>query len=115
MHLFLVYLVESDGPPWIIQLIDGNYTNVLLSDSNVTSSFLFDSLSAGNYVIRSLDTAGCYADTMITIPDGIPMVLSMSNDTIICIGGTATVGVTSTGGTLPYTYSWNGISGNGPH
>ena len=104
-----------DGPPWIIQLIDGNYTNVLFSDSNVTSSFLFDSLSAGNYVVRSLDTAGCYADTMITIPDGIPMVLSMSNDTIICIGGTATVGVTATGGTLPYTYSWNGISGNGPH
>jgi gliding motility-associated-like protein len=43
------------------------------------------------------------------------MVLSMSNDTIICIGGTATVGVTATGGTLPYSYSWNGISGNGPH
>jgi gliding motility-associated-like protein len=104
-----------DGPPWVIQLIDGNYTNVLLSDSNVTSSFFFDSLSAGNYVIRSLDTAGCYADTMIIIPDGTPMVLSMSNDTIICIGGTATVGVTATGGTLPYSYSWNGIIGNGPH
>ena len=104
-----------DGPPWIIQLIDGNYTNVLFSDSNVISSFLFDSLSAGSYVIRSLDTAGCYADTMIIIPDGVPMVLSMSNDTIICIGGTATVGVTATGGTLPYSYSWNGISGNGPH
>ena len=105
----------TDGPPWVIQLIDGNYTNVLLSDSNVTSSFFFDSLSAGNYVIRSLDTAGCYADTMIIIPDGTPMVLSMSNDTIICIGGTATVGVTATGGTLPYSYSWNGIIGNGPH
>ncbi|MDB2539257.1 PKD domain-containing protein, partial [Flavobacteriales bacterium] len=104
-----------DGPPWIIQLIDGNYTNVLFSDSNVISSFLFDSLSAGSYVIRSLDTAGCYADTMIIIPDGVPMVLSMTNDTIICIGGTATVGVTATGGTLPYSYSWNGISGNGPH
>jgi len=104
-----------DGPPWVIQLIDGNYTNVLLSDSNVTSSFFFDSLSAGNYVIRSLDTAGCYADTMIIIPDGTPMVLSMSNDTIICTGGTATVGVTATGGTLPYSYSWNGIIGNGPH
>ena len=104
-----------DGPPWIIQLIDGNYTNVLFSDSNVTSSFLFDSLSAGSYVLRSLDTAGCYADTMITIPDGIPMVVSMTNDTIICIGGTAIVGVTATGGTLPYSYNWNGIIGNGPH
>ena len=60
----------NDGPPWIVQLINGNYTNILDVDSNVVSSFLFDSLSAGTYVIRSLDTAGCYADTMITVPDG---------------------------------------------
>ena len=104
-----------DGPPWIIQLMDGSYINTFAVDSNVTTSFFFDSLSAGSYVIRSLDTAGCYADTMITIPDGVPMVLSMSNDTITCIGGTATVGVTATGGTVPYSYSWNGITGNGPH
>jgi gliding motility-associated-like protein len=105
----------NDGPPWIIQLIDGNYTNILEVDSNVVSSFLFDSLSAGTYVIRSLDTAGCYADTMITVPDGVPMVVTMSNDTIICIGGTATVGVTASGGTQPYTYNWVGLTGNGPH
>ena len=83
--------------------MDGSSINVLEVDSNVVSSFLFDSLSAGTYVIRSLDTAGCYADTMITVPDGIPMVVTMSNDTIICIGGTATVGVTASGGTQPYT------------
>ena len=105
----------NDGPPWIIQLIDGNYTNILEVDSNVVSSFLFDSLSAGTYVIRSLDTAGCYADTMITVPDGVPMVVTMSNDTIICIGGTAAVGVTASGGTQPYTYNWVGLTGNGPH
>ena len=105
----------NDGPPWILQLMDGSSINVLEVDSNVVSSFLFDSLSAGTYVIRSLDTAGCYADTMITVPDGIPMVVTMSNDTIICIGGTATVGVTASGGTQPYTYNWVGLTGNGPH
>ena len=105
----------NDGPLWIIQLIDGNYTNIIEVDSNVVSSFLFDSLSAGTYVIRSLDTAGCYADTMITVPDGVPMVVSMSNDTIICIGGTAMVGVTASGGTQPYAYNWVGLTGNGPH
>ena len=105
----------NDGPPWIIQLMDGSSINVLEVDSNVASSFLFDSLSAGNYVIRSLDTAGCYADTMITIPEGIPMVVTMSNDTIVCIGGTANVGVIASGGTQPYTYNWVGLTGNGPH
>ena len=105
----------NDGPPWILQLMDGSSINVLEVDSNVVSSFLFDSLSAGTYVIRSLDTAGCYADTMITVPDGVPMVVTMSNDTIICIGGTAAVGVTASGGTQPYTYNWVGLTGNGPH
>jgi gliding motility-associated-like protein len=52
---------------------------------------------------------------MITVPDGIPMVVNMSNDTIVCIGGTATVGVTASGGTQPYIYNWVGLSGNGPH
>ena len=43
------------------------------------------------------------------------MVLSTSNDTIVCIGGTASIGVTASGGTPPYTYNWVGLSGNGPH
>jgi gliding motility-associated-like protein len=105
----------NDGPPWIVQLMDGSSINVLAVDSNVVSSFLFDSLSSGTYVIRTLDTAGCYADTVVIVPDGVPMVVSMSNDTIVCIGGTATIAVNATGGTAPYTYNWVGLSGNGPH
>ena len=105
----------SGGPPWIVNLMDGNYINTLGTDSNVTTSFYFDGLSAGTYVIRSLDTAGCYADTILTVPDGVPMVVSTSNDTIVCIGGTANIGVTASGGTPPYTYNWIGLSGNGPH
>ena len=95
--------------------MDGSSINVLAVDSNVVSSFLFDSLSSGTYVIRTLDTAGCYADTVVIVPDGVPMVVSMSNDTIVCIGGTATIAVNATGGTAPYTYNWVGLSGNGPH
>ena len=38
---------------------------------------------------------------MITIPDGIPIVLNMSSDTIICLGGTATISVSASGGTQP--------------
>ena len=71
MLLFPDFLMESDGPPWIVNLMDGNYINTLGVDSNVTTSFSFDGLSAGTYVIRSLDTAGCYADTILTVPDGV--------------------------------------------
>ena len=104
-----------DGPPWLVQLMDSARINVLFSDSNVVTSTFFDSLSAGSYVVRSLDTAGCYADTIIYIPDGIPMVLSISNDTIICIGGTADISCVVSGGTSPYGFNWTGLTGNGPH
>ena len=105
----------TDGPPWIFQLLDGFGINLYAVDSNVTTNFFFDSLSAGDYIIRSLDTTGCYADTMITIPDGIPIVLNMSSDTIICLDGTATISASASGGTQPYSYNWVGLSGNGPH
>ena len=38
---------------------------------------------------------------MITIPDGIPIVLNMSSDTIICLDGTATISASASGGTQP--------------
>ena len=48
----------TDGPPWIFQLLDGFGINLYAVDSNVTTNFFFDSLSAGDYIIRSLDTTG---------------------------------------------------------
>lgn len=117
----------SDGPPWILQLVDPSTGSLYAVDSNVTTSFFFDSLSAGTYSVRSIDTTGCYADTLITIPPGVSMVLTTTSDTIICLGGSATIGANVSGGNAPYTLNWEdydtlvpglniaGLSGNGPH
>jgi len=94
--------------------LDGNF-NILDYDSNVVSTFLFDSLSSGQYVLRSLDTLGCYADTLITINETIPISLNMTNDTIVCLGGNATIGVIANGGNTPYIYNWEGLSSNTSH
>ncbi len=94
--------------------MDGNF-NILDYDSNVVSTFLFDSLSSGQYVLRSLDTLGCYADTLITINETIPISLNMTNDTIVCLGGNATIGVIANGGNTPYIYNWEGLSSNTSH
>ena len=102
------------GPPWIVYLLDGSY-NILDYDSNVVSTFFFDSLTSGQYVLRSLDTSGCYADTLVIINDITPISLTMTNDTIVCIGGNATIGVTANGGTSPYIYNWEGLSNTMSH
>ena len=70
-----------NGPPWILQLMDG-FSNVTFGiDSNVTDSVVFDNLSAGNYVLSSLDTNGCYADTLVSILDPAPFVVTLTNIT----------------------------------
>jgi gliding motility-associated-like protein len=104
-----------DGPPWIIELLDPITTATLMSDPNVITTTTFSGLSAGDYILRSIDTTGCYADTLINIPEPPQMTMVVSNDTIICIGGTAVLSATGSGGTTPYTYDWVGLTGNGPH
>lgn len=105
--------VGSDGPPWIMELYDNNY-NMLQADSNVTTTANFTGLMAGTYRIRSIDTTGCFADTVITLTEPDPLILAPSNDTIICIGGTATLFANPSGGNgTPYLISWIGQSGNG--
>ena len=104
-----------DGPPWTLQLLDPVTTATIMSDTNVITSATFSGLSAGDYIVRSIDTTGCYADTLITITQPPQMSLSVSNDTIICIGGTAVLTATASGGTTPYSYNWVGLVGSGPH
>ena len=104
-----------DGPPWTLQLLDPVTTATIMSDTNVITTATFSGLSAGDYIVRSIDTTGCYADTLITITQPPQMSLSVSNDTIICIGGTAVLTATASGGTTPYSYNWVGLVGSGPH
>lgn len=105
--------VGSDGPPWIMELYDNNF-NMIQADSNVVSSANFTGLPAGVYRIRSIDTTGCFADTVITLTEPMPVTLSPTSDTIICIGGSATLYANPSGGNgTPYLISWIGQSGNG--
>jgi hypothetical protein len=46
---------------------------------------------------------------MIIVPDGVPMVVSMSNDTISLYRRDSNSWSNATGGTAPYTYNWVGL------
>jgi gliding motility-associated-like protein len=100
--------VGIDGPPFIIQLLNSTGTTLLQEDNLVMTSTSFSNLSAGNYIIRSIDTTGCQADVTITITQPPPISIIASNDTIICLGGSAQLIATASGGNgAPYTYAWN--------
>ncbi|MES2703897.1 MAG: gliding motility-associated C-terminal domain-containing protein [Bacteroidota bacterium] len=76
-----------------------------------TGSF---TVSAGTYTYTVTDAGGCSATASVTITQ--PDALNASGTTagIMCAGGTATITVTATGGTTPYSGTGDFVRGAGP-
>lgn len=74
-------------------------------------SNIFNGLTAGTYSIAVKDGNGCQTSvTLITVTEPAVLSTSVTPSTINCYGaadGTALANVT--GGTTPYTYSWNSV------
>ena len=78
--------------------------------ANYFPSNTFTNLAAGNYTVYVKDASACINSTSASVTE--PNLLQMSTvltKTIDCINN-ATVTVTATGGTAPYTYSKDGIT-----
>jgi gliding motility-associated-like protein len=108
----IVSAFGNDGPPWNIELLDdlGNSISVV---PNVMDSTTFTNITAGQYLVRVTDTAGLQADSLITVLEPSPIVLSLGNDTTVCIGGSANLygSVTGGNGVNSYVYNWSGVAG----
>jgi gliding motility-associated-like protein len=101
-----------NGPPFDVRLIEPITLTVLQQDNAVVTNVTFSGLTAGDYIVRSYDTTGCWADTLVTINEPPIMTLSATPDTIVCIGGTAVMSATAVGGnSANYTYNWSGLAG----
>lgn len=65
-------------------------------------------LCAGAYTVTVTDSTGCTAVFNVTITEPAPIVLSFSTTNVTCNGECdGEVTVTPSGGSSPYTYSWN--------
>lgn len=65
----------------------------------------FTGLSAGTYNVCSRNVAGCEKCGTITLVNPAPVTLALSNDSLICYNGTATLTATGGNGTS-FTYQW---------
>ncbi len=113
----VVNIIGNDGPQWIVDLMTPS-GSVLETQTTMLDSVVFDTLTAGQYLIHLTDTLGITADTLITITEPSPVNLTVANDTIICIGGTAQLygSVSGGNGVNAYVYYWSGNGlGNSDH
>jgi len=64
------------------------------------------------YTVTVTDSKGCMATDVVTLTVGGTLNLNATGATI-CAGATATISASATGGTSPYSYTWNGTLGTG--
>ncbi|MFT3911845.1 MAG: T9SS type A sorting domain-containing protein [Ferruginibacter sp.] len=75
-----------------------------LDGGSYQSSNIFSNVAAGSHTVTVKDARGCTAAKTITISQPTQVVASSTQASAInCNGGTATVTVSATGGTTPYT------------
>ena len=78
----------------------------LWSNSAATASI--SNLTAGSYTITVKDKNQCTATKTLTVSQPTQLTASISSNNVACNGGNnGSAVVTASGGTAPYTYSWN--------
>ncbi|MCB0403002.1 MAG: gliding motility-associated C-terminal domain-containing protein [Flavobacteriales bacterium] len=95
------FVIANGTPPYTFQWDDG---------STILSTF--DSLTnvvAGTYFVTATDSFGCSVTDTVTIPNlSGPVLVVDSVYHVSCFGGSdGYAAIQVTGGTFPYTYSWN--------
>jgi gliding motility-associated-like protein len=91
--------IDIDAPGAVLYSVDNGLTFV---PTNV-----FNNQCAGNHNIVVQNAAGCSANGTTVINAPPPVNFSTTLDTIICIGGTAQIGATATGGVGGFVYTWD--------
>ncbi|MFK7982726.1 MAG: beta strand repeat-containing protein, partial [Saprospiraceae bacterium] len=78
------------------------------SDNNLGNIPNPNNLTAGTYSLMVVDANGCSATDSVTINSGVMITVNLTPTNSVC-GGSDAGSITSTvsGGTAPYTYSWN--------
>jgi len=74
----------------------------------VRTTGTINTLYAGTYISTVTDNKGCIKKDTVTITQPQPITTAISKTDVSCNGGNnATISLTASGGTTPYTYSWN--------
>jgi gliding motility-associated-like protein len=86
-----------------------------INNSSFSNSNVFSGLGTGTYALHIIDAHGCVKDTTIVLAEPTALTISDMTTPVTCHGGSnGTVQINTSGGTVPYSFSWTGLSQTGP-
>jgi gliding motility-associated-like protein len=73
---------------------------------------VFTNLTAGSYLIAVQDANGCQDTITMLVSEPTPLVANAGNPVTVCVGENITLTANASGGTAPYSFTWNGVNQN---
>jgi len=104
--------VQGNGiAPYDYELLNQNGV-VIQSSLSDADNHTFAGLSPGTYTVRTLDENNCTDVQVIQLTSGAPLLVIGVVTNVSCNGGSdGAIDISVAGGSAPYTYDWNGVSG----
>ena len=87
--------------------VSGGTPGYLYAWSNTSTTNQISNVLAGDYIVTVTDQNGCSITDSITIPEPPALIINFTASDVNCYGGNdGSILVNPTGGTPPYSYSW---------
>ncbi|MCH7397007.1 gliding motility-associated C-terminal domain-containing protein [Belliella sp. DSM 107340] len=99
--------ITGGTAPYSYTLTSPNGFNVNASNISANEINTYNNLPAGNFVLEVLDANGnCQTISNFNIQEPAELILNVQTGTIACPDETTFIALSLTGGTNPYTYTW---------
>ncbi|MBI4946961.1 MAG: SprB repeat-containing protein, partial [Bacteroidetes bacterium] len=99
-----------------LSILGGTPSYTYLWKPGNQTTFAITNITAGTYTATVSDSKGCQLTTTYTITQPPVLAVTLSSVNVSCFSGSnGSINSNATGGTAPYTYSWNPIAATSPN
>ena len=111
----IIVNIAGTGGPYTVEYFDSLGT--LIQTNNSAQNDSLTNLTIGTYMVKVTDLTGCPIWDTLSINQPTPVLLNgLTSDTTICIGGSAILYGSTSGGTGTNSLVWDhNLIGDGPH